>query len=112
MRKQVKKQLEKMQAVEKDRYRTACAKIRQLEIENARLKKALHASEGYVSSLNAIFKKLQAESDAAIEDSKAYADELNLTIHSLGETIDELKQSWYERWFQKGRRAVERKKGS
>lgn len=120
MRKQVRKQVEKMQARERNRYKTACVKIRQLEVENATLSRTLHVTEGHVSSLETVFEKLEAEhgslkvnTEAVIENMKAVISRRDTTIRHLRDIIiDELKQPWWRRLFRWSTReiVIEKKK--
>lgn len=106
MRKQVRKQVEKMQAVERDRYRTACAEIRLLKLKIAELEKALHISRDLHERLCTIHEELQTDSEKEIRD-------LSLTVRVMRDTIDRTiayeAQPWWQKLF---RRGVEEKKGS
>lgn len=109
MRKQVRKQIEKMRAVERDRYRTACTEIRLLKLKVAELERALHVTKGHASSLEAMFEELQV---CSVHDLQVADDEIKhlKSINGmLCDTIDKLKQPWWRRWF---RRGIEGKKGS
>lgn len=119
MRKQVKKQLEKMKAVERDRYRTACAKIRQLEIENAQLARNFNTCKEEKARLMIMFEQLQTDSEKEISDlslvARAMEDTIekrDIFIRHLRDTIDELKQPWWRKLWGAFRQGIEGKKGS